>query len=100
MIKPTVGRMVLYRPSSDEDGFARNPNGEPSAAVVVQVHNDRVVNLAVFDAMGTSHPRTHVPLLQPEDERPASGVGGYCEWMPYQKQVAAGEVAPTRHASS
>lgn len=84
MIKPTVGRVVWYTPSVDED-FPRQSN-QPLAAIVCCVWSDTCVNLAVFDANGCTHSRTSVLLLQEGNERPTHG---FCEWMPYQKGQAA-----------
>lgn len=87
-IKPTVGRVVHYwvaRPS---------PQREPLAAIVCSVISDTCVNLSVFDHGGNQSPETHVTLIQDGDVRPESA---YCEWMPYQKQVAAGQIEPTLH---
>jgi hypothetical protein len=76
MIKPTVGRVVLYHPS----------NGVTHAAIVAYVWSDRIVNLAAFDENGKAYSVTSIPLTQPEDEVSAAV---YCEWMPYQKGQAA-----------
>lgn len=81
MIKPTVGRIVWYwvaKPS---------PQKQPLAAVVASVIDDGLVNLAVFDASGASHPERNVPLIQ--EDIPAMPGVHYCEWMPYQKGQAA-----------
>jgi hypothetical protein len=85
VIKPTVGRVVLYHPAANaaEGGFA---SAETCAAIVAHVWSDNCVNLAVFDANGVAHSRTSVYLLQDGNERPSSS---YCEWMPYQKGQAA-----------
>lgn len=83
-IRPTVGRVVLFHqgtagvfPGSDE----------PRAAVVAHVHTPDLVNLCVFDANGSPHSRTSVPLVQEGETPPANGY--YCEWMAYQKGQAA-----------
>ncbi|KVD35441.1 hypothetical protein WI84_16360 [Burkholderia ubonensis] len=91
MIVPTVGRVVWFTPSSNtsESNFAP---GAPLAALIAHVHSDRLVNLAVFDANGTAHSRTSVPLLQ-DDDKPIQG-GYYAEWMPFQK----GQTAKTEQA--
>lgn len=78
MIKPTVGRVVWYRPEG--------PDGPTQAALVAFVHSDSMVNLAVFDNNGCHSSRTSVPLVH--DGAPIP-VGSYCEWMPYQKGQAA-----------
>jgi hypothetical protein len=55
------------------------------------------VNLAVFGPQGNLTAVTDVPLRQPGDEELA---GIYCEWMPYQQQVARGEIPPVLHADA
>lgn len=76
MIKPTNGRIVWYT-ASRHDGMPGN-DGEPLAAIVVHVWNERMVNLTVFDPNGIPCPRTSVPLVQEGDVAPKDG--GYCEW--------------------
>ena len=86
MIAPTVGRIVWYRPSSDEE-IPKQADGQPLAAIVAMVWpGGGMVNLSVFDANGFSRPRSKVPLVQENNEAPS---GSYCEWMPYQKGQAA-----------
>jgi hypothetical protein len=94
MIKPTVGRIVHYRPLGYEV-FAHFPTGgQPCAAIVTHVHSDRLVNLTVFDPNGVPYPRSSVTLVQEGDEKPKYS---YCEWMQYQKDVASGLIPPTLH---
>lgn len=59
------------------------------------VHSATLVNLAVFNANGGVMGFTGVPLWQGDGEPP---VGEYAEWMPYQKQVAAGVIPAVLHA--
>jgi hypothetical protein len=92
MIKPTIGRIVLYHPEFVPD---TGTNEETFPAIVCAVHSDEYVNLAVFDSVGNHHPALTVRLIQDGDNRPA---GAYAEWMPYQKAVAAGTQPPTLHA--
>jgi hypothetical protein len=84
MIKPTVGRVVLYWPSAVQAG---TDTLQPFAATVAYVWNDRMVNLSVTDHNGKQFGVTSVRLLQDGDERPNGGM--FCEWMPYQKGQAA-----------
>jgi len=88
MIKPTVGRLVHFH----EAGIAKKPalEDQPLAAIIVYVHSDRRVNLAVFDRDGTMHCRASVFLKQGDSDTPPDS--GYAEWMPYQKSAAAGGV--------
>jgi hypothetical protein len=81
MIKPTVGRVVLYTPQKTEP-FAYEP-GKKLAAIICHVWDDRCVNLAVFDSNGSANNRTSVPLIQDMEPKPDGGF--YCEWMEYQK---------------
>lgn len=83
MIKPTVGRVVLYWPSTVQEG---SDTSQPFAATVAYVWNDRMVNLSVTDHNGRQFGVTSVPLLQDGDVRTG---GMCCEWMPYQKGQAA-----------
>ena len=96
MIKPTVGRIVLYTPQPI-DGLAQNGD-QPLAAIVTAVWSDTCVNLTVFDANGIPANRTSVLLLQDDAARPVRldeetgeevETGYFCEWMPYQVGQAA-----------
>lgn len=87
MIKPSVGRVVLFVPKATkyEFGFCFVA-GQEHAALVAAVHGDRCVNLAAFDANGKSYNFTSVTLQQPGDDVPG---GDYCKWMDYQVGQAA-----------
>ncbi|WP_439624127.1 hypothetical protein [Gemmata sp.] len=91
VIKPTVGRVVLFYPAD------RLVQDQPLAAVVAAVWGDRCVNLGVFHRNGVpmSHPPTSVTLVQPGDVPPS--VGAYCTWMPYQIDKAAKQQAEARN---
>lgn len=97
MITPTVGRIVWYRPSKFDHGAMMIQNDQPLAAIVAYVWSDHLVNLTVSDHSGMTHSRTSVALKQ-GDQHDLADAGAYCEWMPYQKAVAKGEIAPTLHA--
>lgn len=73
MIKPTIGRVVLYHDPLMSD--------QPMPAIVCYVWSDHCVNLAIFDGNGGATGKTSVSLVQPESERPASP---HATWMPYQ----------------
>ncbi len=90
MIKPTIGRVVLFVPKQAkyEFGFCFVA-GRPHAALITAVHGDRCVNLAAFDANGKSYGFTSVTLRQPEDADQGFAGGDYCEWMPFQVGQAA-----------
>lgn len=92
MITPTVGRIVWFY----TDGIGTSEYRNEKAAIVTRVWNDRMVNLCVFDDTGAT-PKTSVPLVQPEDEKPA---GEYCAWMPYQVVKASGSESGEKAAGS
>lgn len=96
MIKPTVGRVVWFYPGRN-DAMPVHPDNPfaPLAALVTHVHTDTCINLSVFDPWGGVHGRQEVFLNQHEAPPPN---GAYAAWMPYQKAVAKGELAPTLHA--
>lgn len=85
MIVPTAGRIVWYR--AKLLGNSHPKESPEQAAIVVKVHNDRLVNLVVFGHQGQQIPMLAVPLVQQDDEAPSDR--SYCEWMPYQKGQAA-----------
>jgi hypothetical protein len=82
MITPTVGRIVhvYQRPGSlDPDA--------PEAAIVTRVWNDRLINVAGWDANGAPFSFTSLPLEQPGDTHAQNCA--HAEWMAYQKGQAA-----------
>ncbi len=86
VISPSVGRIVWFYPAP-HDGIGQI-GSQPLAAIVAGVHNDRLINLAVFDAYGNTQQRSNVTLLQPEDANRPDG-GAYATWIPYQIGQAA-----------
>lgn len=75
IIKPEVGRVVLYRPTYAGDLVSldrdKRPDlRQPMSAQVAYVHQDRMVNLSVADHEGRQFPVTNVRLVQPGDEAP------------------------------
>ena len=80
-ITPTVGRVVH---------FYKNSGAKPLIGLIASVESDTKVNLACFDVNGVpyAYGQKGVTLLQGDDKVPAKG--SWCEWMPYQKQVAGG----------
>ena len=95
MIVPTVGRVVWYW----KDGETQIRAGEqPCAAMVAFVHSDTCINIGYLDHNGNHHNSTSVRLVQ--DEQVTEDMQEpFCTWMPYQKQVASGEILPTLHAT-
>lgn len=89
VIPPTPGRVVWYFPSLG-DKFPLPSDGQPLAATVARVWNDRMVNLTVHDADGNVHARTSVQLVQPGEPVPSTA---YCCWMPFQREQAAKQQA-------
>lgn len=87
----TVGRVVYYWPSADDQLQHPRP-GQPLAANVAAVSEDGgSVNLHVIDANGFAHSRLEVPFVQADKLPPA--VGSYAAWMPYQIAQAAKSVS-------
>jgi hypothetical protein len=87
MIKPTIGRCVLYYPSIGQTSDVQHDPIIPFDAHVVYVHSDRCINVAGFDHDGNPFSATSVPLLQDDDPKPEGG--RYVTWMDYQKGQAA-----------
>jgi hypothetical protein len=94
MIKPTVGRVVWYQPDSAER-IKGEPHDQVCAAIITYVWSDTMVNLMVMTPNGVPYGVTSVALVQ----EGAKYGGRWCTWMPYQKAVAKGEIAPTLHAT-
>jgi hypothetical protein len=78
VIQPTVGRVVWYWPTAEE-------NHPPFPALVAYIHSDTNINVGGFDANGNPFRNTSVQLIQ-GDELPT---GSHARWMPYQKGQAA-----------
>lgn len=79
MIKPTIGRVVHYRPTG--------VSGVICAALITAVHSDTCINLRAFHADGTDSAPASVDLVQ-DDNYPSDG-RPFAEWMPYQIGQAA-----------
>lgn len=97
MIPPTIGRVVWFTPSVNDE--TRFDVKQPLAAFVTYVWHDRLVNLTVFSQDGTTAPaqKTSVTLLQDDDLKPETGY--FASWMPYQKGQAAKAEAATEKAA-
>jgi len=88
-IKPTIGRVVLYRHSDwdrsgEQSAMETYGSDIPCTALITYVWSDTCINLVVFDHRGMAHTRTLVPINEA-----ASGAGAWAEWMPYQLGQAA-----------
>lgn len=100
IIKPTVGRVVLFHPNDAvlSARFFSNRLAplQPHSAQVAYVWDDRLVNLAVIDHNGKPcEGFTNVVLRQPHDNPPAPGTP-YCEWMPFQVGQALKALEPIK----
>lgn len=85
-ITPTVGRIVHYYPTNEDSG-AIISLGQPLAATIAHVWNERCINIAYLDTNGVWRSKSSVLLVHEDDEaRPGAG---YCAWMPYQIGQAA-----------
>ena len=81
MIKPTIGRVVLYYAPGE---YAAKH--QPRPAMICYVHSDAMINVGGFDSNGHGFQATSVKLVQDDEPRPDYG---HAEWMPYQKGQAA-----------
>lgn len=89
-IKPTVGRVLHFFPSTLYMAGRKLAFGDPSqplAAVIAYVHSDTMVNLTVWDQNGLQFSVCSVPLIQEGDLKPLGSF--FASWMPYQKGQAA-----------
>ena len=93
MTQPTVGRVVWFWPSADEQ-MALPRHGQPLAAHVASVSEDvSTVNLQVIDANGHAHARQEVPFCE---GGLLPGGQSYADWMPCQRaQHAKQESGPS-----
>lgn len=92
MITPTVGRVVWYYPAG------RSKDEQPCAATIAYVHDDNLINIGYWPSEGPPAWDKNVLLVQDENSYGNPDGGGWCCWMPYQKNVAAGKVDPVLHA--
>lgn len=92
---PSVGRILHYIP-----GYGEHLNWEdqsqPLPCQIIKVHRNQMVDVAVTDQEAKIHLRKEIPIINDSNDPVPSH--GYCQWMPYQKAVAAGETAAVRHA--
>lgn len=84
MIKPTIGRVVLYRPKHGDPMFSGDPEQRFGARIAF-VWSDELVNLAIDLPSGQPFASTSVHLTQ----APERCGQGECEWMAYQQGQAA-----------
>lgn len=76
VITPTVGRIVYFK-------FDTEPDTKHQAAIITQVHHERMVDVTRFPAGLPPVWEESIPLAQPDDLIPKF-TGKHCFWMPYQ----------------
>jgi len=86
MIKPTVGRLVLYRHPSTKNINNINQTMHPS--VVCYVHDEGKINLSVLGSEGQQYAQEAVTLFQGEAK---DCPPGQCCWMDYQRKVTTSQ---------
>lgn len=82
MIKPTIGRVVLYYGPGEYSA-----QSQPRPALICYVYSDTCINVGGFDRNGQPFQASSVKLIQ-DDAEPRPDYG-HAEWMPYQKGQAA-----------
>lgn len=89
---PTVGRIMWFY---SNDGFmVRCDSNQPFKADVCYVHDENLVNVAVFDHGGNRFQKIMVPIVQDGSPFAISSIeceAGYLMWMPYQISKAAAD---------
>lgn len=85
MIKPEVGRVILFWPGPQTPGICHDFK-KPYSGRIAYPWNDRMINVEYIDHNGTHHRTTSVQLLQDNDPKP-DGVP-FATWMPYQVEQA------------
>ena len=89
MIKPTVGRVVYYKPRAVLDvAMVQTHDEQPLRADIIAVSSDTSVNLDVIDAAG-NHFAMYDVFFAHNTTDETTPDGGYAYWMPYQKGQAA-----------
>jgi len=89
---PTIGRIIYIFKR-----HARYASPEPEAAIITHVNEDGTINVRGFTHEGGDFSLHSVRLQDDGDPEDIQSV--HAEWMPYQKAVARGEIAPTKHAT-
>ena len=88
MIKPTVGRVVYYKPRPQFDDEMVRVGEQPLRADVLAVNSDTSVNLNIIDAAGNHFAILDVFLVH-DTTTVTDEDSGYAYWMPYQLGQAA-----------
>lgn len=91
MIKPTVGRVVWVFNRAGRAKLVGTAGIQPEVGFITYVHDDRIINVGGFTALGQPYAVTLIALQ--DDDIPQSPAGEregcWAEWMPYQKGQAA-----------
>lgn len=95
---PTVGKHVRYHPAPNDfqslwdmdEPMSQLERKLPFAATIVYVHNDRLVNLVVFDHEGNAHRRPKVALVPLYEPFP-TGDDAFATWTNDDKSVGKTE---------
>lgn len=87
LIKPTIGRVVLFYPA----GHSRE--AQPLPALITYVHSDTMINVGGFDQNGNPVAATSMQLVPAGEPLPLTG--SCATWMPYQAAQAA-KAEPTK----
>lgn len=88
---PTVGRIMWFY---SNDGFMVKCGAQPYKADVCYVHDENLVNVAVFDHEGNRFQKIMIPIVQDGSPFTTSSIeceAGYLMWMPYQISKAAAD---------
>lgn len=80
MIKPTIGRVVLFHPMQIDPDWPK----EVHAAVICKVHEGGKVNLCAFDGNGRPYNMTHIEIMQAGAQLPEFD---YCEIRPFENEA-------------
>ncbi len=90
MIKPTVGRVILFHAGAHQHVCSLHADGtrQPVPALITAVHSDTLINIGGFDANGVPFAATSVQLVQPGEQEPNDDTS-FAYWMDYQKGQAA-----------
>ena len=78
MIIPTIGRIMWYWPEKQYRGKF------PWAAIVTDVHDDNLVNVAIFSPNGNADDTKNSIRIVQDGSPNIADASSYVEWMPYQ----------------
>ena len=78
MREPILGSVVHYFAGYD-DVRLHNATTRPYAAIITDIHGNRLVNVCAFSHDGYPNARFGIVLLQ-EDDKPPMGGPSWCQW--------------------